>query len=222
MSVRSINQHLARMRAAGKVMDIKRKGAEGEAAVMDVVHNYRARTGGLLKQGFTYPYASNRQSKTYLGNIFWDAESHSYKDVTKQLNDEIDVLYISPYRIFPIEVKAYHEMNMELTDQWMLRKGKPVDKSPLAQAEKHARHLYHQLYDVIPDGDPAYIVPIVCFVDRCNVTDNRSEKMQQYIKVVSLDSLVKTLRMCNTCHKDALLDLSMIEKKLHAIERSSE
>lgn len=222
MSVHTINKRLAEMRAAGKVMDIKAKGAAGEAAALDVVHEYRTKRGGILKSGFMYPYASNRQNQVYLGNIFWDEEKQRFYDVTRQLNDEIDILYISHYRIFAIEVKAYHDDTMVITDGWMERQGKRVEKFPHAQAEKHARHLYHQLYDVIPFGDPRYLCPMVCFVDRSTIDDRRSDKMQFYLPTVPLDRLKQTL-MDRDLPIDGVnlytLDLDMIEKKLKAIER---
>lgn len=222
MSVDTINKRLREMRAAGKVKDIKAKGAAGEAAAFDIVHEYRTKRGGILRQGFMYPYASDRQSKVYLGNIFWDEEKQRYYDMTKQLNDEIDILYISNYRIFVIEVKAYHDKSIVVTDSWMMRQGKKVEKSPFAQAEKHARHLYHQLYDVIPFGDPRYIVPVVCFVDESVIDEKRSSKMQYYLPMTVLDNLRQLLidrdlpvdgENCYT------LDLAMIEKKLKSIER---
>ena len=222
MSVDTINKRLREMRAAGKVMDIKAKGAAGEAAAFDIVHEYRTKRGGILKQGFMYPYASNRQSQIYLGNIFWDEEKQHYYDMTKQLNDEIDILYVSHYRIFAIEVKSYHDQTIVVTDSWMERQGKKVEKSPFAHAEKHARHLYHQLYDVIPFGDARYIVPLVCFVDESTIDDRRSSKMQYYLPMTILNDLKRVLvdrdmpvdgENCYT------LDLDMIEKKLKSIER---
>jgi len=207
------------MRAAGKLKDNKAKGAAGEAAALDVVHEYRSLRGGILKSGFMYPYASNRQNQVYLGNIFYDEEKGSYYDMTRQLNDEIDILYISHYRIFPIEVKAYTDSSIVLTDQWMMRRKKPVEKSPLAQAEKHARHLYHQLYDVIPEGDPSYIKPLVCFVASATVDDQRSNIMQFYLPATILNTLQRTLSDFDTPGKYTL-DLAMIEKKLKSIERT--
>ena len=47
MSVDTINKNLRAMRAAGKVMDIKAKGAAGEAAAFDIVHEYRTKRGGI-------------------------------------------------------------------------------------------------------------------------------------------------------------------------------
>lgn len=222
MSVDTINQNLRAMRAAGKVMDIKAKGAAGEAAAFDIVHEYRTKRGGILKQGFMYPYASNRQNQTYLGNIFWDEEKQRYWDMTKQLNDEIDILYISNFRVFTIEVKSYHDHTIVVTDTWMERQGKKVEKSPFAQAEKHARHLYHQLYAVLPFGDPKYIVPVVCFVDESTIDERRSPAMQYYLPMTVLDNLKQFLIDRDLPVDDVnryTLDLKMIEKKLQSIER---
>lgn len=222
MSVDSINKSLAAMRKAGKLQDIKAQGAAGEAAALDIVHDYRTRHGGILKQGYMYPYASNRQNNIYLGNIFWDAEKGRFYDMTKQLDDEIDILYISNYRVFAIEVKAYHDSTIVVTDTWMERKGEKVDKSPFAQAEKHARHLYHQLYDVLPMGDTRYIIPLVCFVAECTVDDRRSAEMQKYLPAVVLQDL-KAFIAKNDYPVDMAngytLDLDMIEKKLKEIEK---
>lgn len=213
----SVNEKLAQMRAAGKY-SMREKGNAGELAALDVVHAYRAKHGGLLRQGFMYPYASNRQGKVYLGNIFWDAEHSAFTDVTRQLVDEIDILYISNFSIIPIEVKAYHDKRISIDDKWMSRRGVKVDKSPITQAEKHARHLYHSIYEVIPDGDPAYIKPVVCFVDNCEIEDTRSQKMQEYLPVTILNGLGALLS-----HIDIpayyTLDLEVIEKKLKEIEK---
>ena len=204
------------MRKAGKVQDMKTKGNAGEDAVLAIMHKYKLKHGGLLYQSFSYPYASDRQSHVYLGNIFRQ-ENGTFTDITKQgLIDEVDVLYISKYRVFPIEVKSYHA-KLEVFDSWFKKSGKQETKSPIAQAEKHARHLYHQLSDVLPNGDPSYIVPIVCFVDRCTVKDSRSPENKHYLPVTILNNL----RECITDF-DAPgsfgLDLQQIERKLMAIK----
>lgn len=210
------------MRAAGKVTNFKKKGATGEAVIFDIMHDYRSRHGGILKQGFTYPYASNRQNQIYLGNIFWDEAQQAYYDVTRQLNDEIDILYISNFRVFAIEVKAYHDPSIVITDSWMERRKKKVDKSPVAQAEKHARHLYHHIYDVIPNGDPSYIIPLVCFVDESGIDDRRSERMREYLPVVILNNFKSTIIRLDKQLGDFTLDLEAIERKLKSIERAKE
>lgn len=216
----TVNQRLQAMRDAGRLGNVKEKGAQGEAAVMDIMHSYRAHRGGLLYQGFMYPYATDRSGKLYLGNIFWDAEKGKYYDITKQVNDEIDVLYISNYRIFAIEVKSYHMKKVVLKDDWMVRDGSPVDKSPPCQAEKHARHLYHQLFDVIPNGDPKYIVPVVCFVDRVEkeFDDQRSPDFFAYMPVVPINQLQQAIIDSDT-QREYTLDLAAIERKLKSIQR---
>lgn len=215
-----INERLSHMRMAGKY-SMKEKGDDGELAALDIVHAYRAKHGGILKHSFTYPYASDRQGHVYLGNIFWDNDLKEFTDVTRQLIDEIDILYISNFSIIPIEVKSYHDMRLCVDDAWMTRRGAKVDKSPITQAEKHARHLYHHIYDVIPDGDTAYIKPVVCFVDNCVVEDKRSDRMQEYLPVTVLNGLDALLRKIDT-PTYYTLDLEMIEKKLKEIEKVGE
>ena len=221
MSVASINQKMKQMRAAGKVMDVKAKGAIGESIVMDVVHDIRTKRGGILKQGFMYPYASNSAGKVYLGNIFYDEASQSFKDMTRQLNDEIDVLYISNYRIYVIEVKSYHAKKILIDSKWFYREGKPVDKSPLTQAEKHARHLYHQLYEYIPGGIPDYIVPIVCLVDEAYVDDQRSPELEYYLPVIKTSEITHTIMKYEKPpgRSTFTLDLSAIEQRLIKIQK---
>lgn len=221
MSVASINQKMKQMRAAGKVMDVKAKGAIGEAIVMDVVHEIRTKRGGILKQGFMYPYASNSAGKIYLGNIFFDEATQKFQDITRQLNDEIDVLYVSNFRIYVIEVKSYHAKKILIDSKWFYREGKPVDKSPLAQAEKHARHLYHQLYEYIPHGNPNYIVPIVCLVDESQWDDQRSDAQEYYLPVIGRSEITKTIMKYEypPDNSEFTLDLPAIEQRLNKIQK---
>lgn len=219
---------LAKMRDAGKLRDIKEKGNLGEDAVLSLCLAIKRSCNGILVQSFEYPYASNKQSKNYTGNIkFEDGKFVEYTD-NKGLTDEIDILLITPYRIFPIEVKSY-KCNIKVYDHWMDRdnngpgtaKGmQPVNKSPIAQAEKHARHLYHQIYEVLPDGKPDYIVPIVCFVDRCTVEDSRAENMQKYIPVTILNTLRAKIYEYNVPLRYGL-DLEALKRKLNAIKLST-
>lgn len=217
---KAVDSHMAEMVAMGKMGDYKAKGNAGEAAVMDILHDYRNRRGGLLYQGFMYPYASDRSGKLYLGNIFWNSETQSFSDITRNANDEIDVLFVSNYRVFAIEVKSYHIKKAVLTNQWMTREGKKVDKSPTAQAEKHARHLYHHLYEVLPDGDPRYIVPLVCFVDRVEkeFDDQRDAEHQFYMPVCPINMLQSTILERDSSDTGYTLDLDAIEKKLKSIQ----
>ena len=216
------------MRNAGKLRDIKQKGNLGEDAVLSICLDIKRSLGGILIQSFEYPYASNQQGKNYTGNI--KLENGQYVEYTdiKGLKDEIDVLLVTPTRIFPIEVKSY-KANIKVYDHWMDRdnngpgapKGmQPVDKSPIAQAEKHARHFYHQMYEVIPEGQAAYIVPIVCFVDKCTVNDDRSPRNQVYIPICILNTLRQTIYSNNVQLRYGL-DLAAVKRKLLEIKTST-
>lgn len=214
---KNINSILKTMRAEGKLQNMKGKGDAGEDAVLQLILERHRHTGGLVFQSFKYPYQQNRQGKTYLGNIkLEDGKYVEYTDAKngRILEDEIDILYITPYRIIPIEVKAYHA-NLKVYDNWMDKQGTPVDKSPITQAEKHARHLYHALVDVIPDGRPEYIRPIVCFVDRCKLDDRRENI--QYLPCCILNNLKKTVIGVNSPLRYNL-DIEHIHRKLKEIQ----
>lgn len=222
-----VNSMLAQMRRAGRLMDAKAKGNLGEDAVLDLCLSIKRQCDGILIQSFEYPYASRSDGRNYTGNI--KLENGSYVEYTDKrgLKDEIDVLLITPTRIFPIEVKSYHA-NIHIYDHWMDRdntstskkKMEAVDKSPVAQAEKHARHLYHSIYDVLPDGKSAYILPIVCFVDRCTVVDDRDPANQMYLPVCILNNLRQTIYQYNTPLRYGL-DLTAIRRKLKDIKIST-
>lgn len=214
-----INDVLANMRKAGKIEDMHVKGDLGEEAVLSLCYERKQKTGnGLLYQSFMYPYQSSRSGVVFTGNIkFENGQFVEYTD--KSINDEIDVLYITPYRVFPIEVKSYHARTLDVYEHWFNRNSSPVDKSPISQAEKHARHLYHAIYDVIPDGSPSYIQPMVCFVDRCKVRDDRSDHFVDYIPVCILNNFLRTLNKYNT-PLQYNLDLTAIEKKLNQVKVS--
>ena len=208
-------------------MDAKQKGNLGEDAVFDLCLAVKRACGGVLIQSFEYPYASRPDGRNYTGNIKWEnGEFVEYTD-KKGLHDEIDILLVTNTRIFPIEVKSYHA-NIHIYDHWMDRDRhgsnnknmEPVDKSPLAQAEKHARHLYHSIYEVLPDGRSGYIVPIVCFVDRCSIDDDRDPLNQNYLPVCVLNTLRKTISTYNTPLRYGL-DLEAIRRKLKEIKTST-
>ena len=215
----SINDMLADMRKAGKFSNMQEKGDLGEDAVIAACYERKQKVGkGLLYQSFMYPYQTNRDGVCYTGNIKY--EDGKFVEYTRDsINDEIDVLYVTPYRVFPIEVKSYGARKLEVYDCWFNRNGTPVEKSPIAQAEKHARHLYHAIYDVLPDGKPEYIVPIVCFVDKCKVLDDRPPASRDYIPVCILNTLLKTLNKYNT-PLEYNLDLDMIKTKLNQVKVS--
>jgi hypothetical protein len=213
--MQNINNLLKSMRSSGKIQDWKGKGTFGEDAVFTILHKYCLHCGGSIYRSFKYPYASNSHNKYYLGNIFRNADG-TYYDITKQLNDEIDVLLITPYRVFAVEVKAYHA-KLEAYDHWLRKNGTDEEKSPITQAEKHARHLYHQIYDSLPEGNPNYIRPVVCFVDRCTVDDKRSQPFRTYSPVTILDTLIKCIAD-NDTPLNHRINIQDVNRKLEKIK----
>lgn len=214
-----INDVLRNMREAGKVQDMREKGNLGEEAVLAICYDRKEKAGaGLLYQSFMYPYQTDRSGRCFVGNIKY--ENGDFVEYTSEsINDEIDVLYITPYRIFPIEVKSYKARSLDIYEHWFNRGSTPVDKSPIMQAEKHARHLYHALYDVLPDGNPSYIQPMVCFVDKCKVRDDRSQHFVDYVPVCVLNNLLSTINKYNK-PLPYNLDLEQIEAKLNSVKVS--
>lgn len=191
----------------------KTKGDFGELAVIEVVKAYSKIRGGRVYHSYKYRYASNRHGINYPGNIHRDANG-KYTSVNGNsgTEDEIDVLYITPYRIFVIEAKARGGV-WKIDEEWCTQNSRPVDKSPIAQGEKHARHLYHSLYEYLPDGNENYIVPIVVYVDRVRVMDSRSAKSKFYIPATIVNQLKKKLASHDTPLQYEL-DIDSIMEKL--------
>lgn len=209
-----IDSILMDMRKAGKVSDWKDKGNAGEQAVLQVCLELQRKIGGLIYHSYQYPYQSDTSGKIYTGNIKLENGKYvEYTESKRALEDEIDVLFVTDYRVFVIEVKSYHA-KIEVYDHWLKKNGTEVDKSPILQTEKHCRHLYHAMSYVLPDGNPNYIVPLCCFVDRCTVTDNRSPEFERYIPICILNNLKSTLMSLNT-PLDYNLDLEEIKRKLN-------
>lgn len=215
----TLNSVLNDMRKAGKIQDMKAKGNLGEEAVLALLQDRKNAVGtGILYQSYMYPYQTDRSGVCYTGNIKY--EDNKFVEYTSDsINDEIDVLYVTPYRVFAIEVKSYGARCLDVYDHWFNRNSAPVEKSPITQAEKHARHLYHAIYDVLPDGNPKYIQPMVCFVDRCKVRDDRETHFKKYVPVCILNNLLATINRYNK-PLEYNLDLTAIERKLNEVKVS--
>lgn len=222
---RDIDDLLQDMRSAGKVQDMKGKGTFGEEAVLNIVHNYCMKRGGFIEHGFMYPYATTRDGLTYLGNVFL-RDDGQYFHQSRRVNDEIDILYVSPFKVFAIEVKSYHA-DMVLKNDCLLQNGSirfgdhsgiTCHKNPIWQTEKHARHLYHQIYDVLPEGNPKYIQPMLVFCDRCTFADKRETVDKLYIPAAILNNFKETLMEFDV-PLDYKLDLEAIKQKLNDIRR---
>lgn len=183
----SVNQLLGKMRTSSQTG----KGTFGEQAVFKICEQYYQTEGGILVHSYSY-----KTDRTQAGNIKKGENGQLY---IENLGDytEIDVLYISKYRVFPIEVKAYKSKQITLTDDGISGCYK-TDKSPVHQNEMHCRHLYPYLYRGLPAGNTKYVVPLVCMVDKAQIVDSRSEWQRDYIKLCTLDSLDAFIRENNT------------------------
>ena len=216
-----VNSYLSRMRQASRRAEYREKGTEGEKAVKAVLMSLQDINSVILYSSFEYPYSSNREGKNYTGNIFFREGKYTEMTDKKGLHDEIDLLYITSYRIFVIEVKSYHARKLRAYDHWFNRDGIPLEKSPIAQAEKHARMLYHAIHEYIPNGDPKYIIPMCVFVDRCTFIDDRSANMKKYLPCTILNNFKKTIISLNQ-PLDFLIDLDSLRQRLKNIKRSEE
>lgn len=177
----------------------------GEQAVFKICEKLYQTGGGVLYHSYEYPVDPAREgnikrsgTKLYIENL---------GTVT-----EIDVLLVTPYRVFPIEVKAYKAKKIVLTDD-SIDGCSVTDKSPVHQNEMHCRHLYSFLFKSLPDGATEYIIPIVVFVDKCELIDRRSTWQKQYIKATILDRLETVINSCNIPGAYRL-DLKSIEQTL--------
>lgn len=192
------------------------KGTHGELAVFKLCEQLYQQQGGLLYHSYEY-----KVDPDLAGNI----KKHDGKLYLENLSSttEIDILYVTPYRIFPIEVKAYSTGRTSgkkrvvgeivLTDDGI--SGCFIDnKSPVHQNEMHCRHLYSHIFKCIPDGRTEYIQPIVVFVDECKLRDNRSDWQKKYIWAVTLDTLPKLLSKLNV-PGSYRLDLNAVSRNLN-------
>jgi len=143
-----------------------------------------------------YPYAKDPNNKPYPGNLKYNAEKNIVETVeqgNKDFTDEIDVLYITKRKIFVIECKT-RSGTWRLEDDWVYKGNAKDDKNPEAQTEKHCRHLYHTIWEYLPNGDPSYIVPILVYASKTKLIDNRTDKISVYATILnSLTKLVLSL-----------------------------
>lgn len=184
------------------------KGSFGEVAVFKICEEFYQKQGGILYHSYSYKTANGVE-----GNL-------KIKDGELKLENtggttEIDVLLVTPYALFPIEVKAYKSKKITLTDR-AIDGCLVTDKSPVHQNEMHARHLYEHIFKCIPNGNPEYIKPIVTFVDECTVVDNRSNLQKDYIYVSTLNTLSNLLKYMSK-PMEFKLDLDAVDKALREV-----
>lgn len=176
----------------------KEKGTAGEEAVLALILKYIEEQGcGAVYHSYEYPYATNRQGVFYPGNINLIDEKFAAVPSRVGFKDEIDLLLITDFRIFAIEVKA-RGGTWNLYNWWSTQNGRKLDKCPICQAEKHCRMLYHQIYEYLPGGSKEYIVPLVVFVDKAKTIDSRSLDMRTTVPVAVLNNLRNKIITYNT------------------------
>ena len=182
------------------------KGKYGELSIEAICEKFYQTSGGILYHSYIQKTVEGKA-----GNIKKDEQGNLYRENLGN-KSEIDVLLVTPRRIFVIEVKAYKSDNIVLTDDGI--SGCLVtNKSPVHQNEFHCRHLYRVLAPALPNGDKKYIVPIVCFVDKCKVKDKRSIWQKNYIYVTNLNGFESTIKLLDT-FDEYLLDLPAIDNRL--------
>lgn len=172
----------------------KVKGDAGEKILVALAQQFtKNRSDCTIIHSYKYPYYVDEFGEVIKGNIKY--EDGEYKLLQKDgYNDEIDLVIITAYRMFAIECKA-RTGRWDIFNHWAKQNSKMVDKSPICQAEKHARHLYASLHEVIPHGNPKYIIPITVFVDRCKVSDKRSKDFKSYVNVCNANTFIHKLKM---------------------------
>lgn len=163
------------------------KGSYGEQAVFKICEGFYQTNGGILYHSYSY-----KTDPEKAGNIKKANDGHLFVENLGNMT-EIDVLYISKHRVYPIEVKAYKAKQITLTDDGIEGCYK-TDKSPVHQNEMHCRHMYSGLYRALPNGNTDYVIPIVCFVDKCKVIDKRSPAQKKYIYCTVLNNLRKFIK----------------------------
>ena len=140
------------------------KGNFGEKAVFKICEEKYQAQGGILYHSYSYktnPMLEGNIKRNEQGGLFIEKVGST---------TEIDVLFITKNKVFPIEVKAYKAKRIVLTDEAISGCFK-IDKSPVHQNEMHCRHLYPYIFKALPEGETQYIEPIVVFVDNCTVED---------------------------------------------------
>ena len=206
----SVNKCLKDMHNKSKT----EKGSYGEEAVFKICEQFYQTEGGILYHSYTY-----KPDETKEGNIKKAEDGHLFVEALSS-KTEIDILYCTKYRIYPIEVKAYRAKEIVLTDDGISGCYK-TDKSPVHQNEMHCRHLYPTIFRGLPNGSTGYVIPVVCFVDKCKLIDRRSIEQKNYIYVTILSTLKQFIRKTNV-PGDYLIDLQLMQKLLSEIEISHE
>lgn len=191
------------------------KGVWGERAALRLLLDVYRERGGILIHSYEY-----QTDPTKNGNIKQENGKH-YLEKLGPLT-EIDILYVSQYRVYPIEIKSYNADTITL-DTNGIYGCHTTNKSPIHQNEMHCNHLYSAIAESI-NGNPMYIVPIVCFMTWHNkpiIQDNRPEEERRYILTANINTLMDTIMRCDT-PLDCRLNLDMVDRQLRAVMNSAD
>lgn len=199
---RAINVCLQKMHSASGTD----KGVYGEQAVFKICESLYQQNGGILYHSYSF-----KTDKDKAGNIKIGPQGNLMLE-TLSSTTEIDILYVTRYRVFPIEVKAYKAKEITLTDG-RISGCFMTNKSPIHQNEMHARHLYTRIFRCLPGGCSDYILPVVVFVDECKLIDKRSGWQKSYIYKATLHNFEDVITTLNV-PGEKVLDLINIDKCL--------
>lgn len=190
--------------------DYKKKGDLGEQAVFRVCEEFYMREGGLLYHSFQYKVDPNLR-----GNIKRSEQGNLFLENLGSFT-EIDVLLVTPLTVIPIEVKTYSVVSkagITLKDDGIYG-CRETNKSPVHQNNMHCRHLYSHIFKNLPEGETKYIKPIVVFVDRCTIDDQRSDWQKELIPVTSLNGLYSAIKKADK-RQEYRLDLENLAVTLN-------
>ena len=188
-------------------MDPTKKGETGEDIALQIVRRFAKTNKCVIIHSYKYNLQYKSDGSVLPGNIkYIDGEYVEFTDAS--YIDEIDLLVLTPKAIIPIEVKARTGV-WRAFDDWIKHNNKMEEKSPITQAEKHARHLCALVHEYLPNGDIEYIKPVVVFVDKARVIDGRSDQRKKYIKVTIADFLRSELIKLNK-KGDYLINMDLL------------
>lgn len=168
------------------------KGVWGERAIVRILLSLYQERGGILIHSYEY-----QTDPTKNGNI----KNHDGELYLEKLGSatEIDVLYVTQYRVFPIEIKSYLANEIRLTTEG-ISGCSTTDKSPIHQNEMHCNHLYSAIWEGI-EADPSFIVPVVAFSTWENkpmIYDNRPDNERSYIKICNTNTVYDLIKSLDT------------------------
>lgn len=205
-----INIHLAKMRKYAKINEFKNKGNEDELALLALLKSMQNSINMSIFHSYSYPIPIDKTGNEYPGNIFLNCDSNPLPNDYKMLDnnkcwirlnnnskDEIDLLVITEFKIFVIEVKAKSGKNWIFNNYWDYRANIPEEKPVTCQSEKHARYMYHHLIEFIPEGNPEYIQPMIVYVDEACIKDKRSKDMKRYLPLTILNLFESQFKKLN-------------------------